>query len=98
MLPLSLPDALGLGKVVLGEPTRFDADLLPFGPSSTLENGKYAPQRITGSVVFTALSPADATLDGWFPHLDFAWSATDGSTVSCSLDKGRFTAVPGGFL
>jgi hypothetical protein len=98
LLPLSLPDQVGGSGVALGEPARFDADLLPFGASSTLGDGKYTPRGITGTVVFTELSPADATLDGWFPHLDFVWGAADGSTVTCAVDKGRFTAIPGGFI
>jgi hypothetical protein len=97
-LGASLPDNPSGQQIVLGQATRFDADLLPYGPSSTLEDGKYKPTKIMGTVVFTKLSPADATFDGWFPHLDFVWSAADGSTVSCALDKGRFTAVPGGYL
>jgi hypothetical protein len=101
VLPLSIPNGAESSAPVLGQPMPFHADLLPFEsrlPPSTLDDGKYTPQSITGTVVLTQLSPADQTLDGWFPHLDFVWSTTDGSTLSCTLDKGRFTAVPGAFL
>jgi len=97
----SLPDAPAGGQIVLGQPTRFVADLLPF-QSQPYEFFNLAPQSITGTVVFTKLSLADGTLDGWFPHLDVVLGPTGiggpGPTVSCRLDKGRFTAVPGGFL
>jgi hypothetical protein len=98
-LPLSLPDTSGGGGVVLGQPTRFVASLLPFqgGPSGL---GNLTVQSMTGTVVFTTLSWADATLDGWFPHLDVVFEnpTTFPSTESCTLDNGRFTAVPGGFM
>ena len=97
----SLPDAVGGGQITLGQPMRFAADLLPF-QSEPYEFFDLTPQSITGTVVFTKLSLSDATLDGWFPHLDVVWTDTVGngpySTVSCRLEKGRFTAVPGGFL
>jgi hypothetical protein len=92
LLPLSLPDAVDGGRVALGQPTRFAADLLPGdGPMPGLVG-------VTGTVVFTKLSPAEATLDGWFPHLDFGWPAEGDPGATCTLDNGRFTAVPGNFL
>ena len=97
----SLPDAVGGGQIALGQTMRFAADLLPF-QSEPYEFFNLTLQSIAGTVVFTKLSLSDATLDGWFPHLDVVW--TDGagagpcSTVSCRLDNGRFTAVPSGVL
>jgi hypothetical protein len=101
MLVPSLPDAINGGQIVVGQPMRFAADLLPFqGPPSEFFN--LAPQSITGTVVFTKLDLTNATLDGWFPRLDFVWTPTGPNgpygTTTCRLDKGRFTAVPGGFL
>jgi hypothetical protein len=100
MLVPSLPDAGGGGQITIGQPMRFAADLLPF-QSPSYEFFNLAPQSITGTVVFTQLDLNHATLDGWFPRLDVVWTATgvsNFSTVSCRLDNGRFTAVPGGFL
>jgi len=42
-------------------------------------------------------SLTDRTLDGWFTHLNFVFMSGD-HAVSCTLDRGRFTTVPGAYL
>ena len=98
MLGFSLPDASahGYGAVVLGTPTRFHPMPLPGG--SPVLIGQYAISDISGTVAFTELSPSVQTFDGWFPHLVMLLTGSDGSIVSCSLEEGRFTAVPGDYL
>jgi hypothetical protein len=96
MLGLSFPDANSFGAVPLGAPTRFHPTPLPGG--SPVVIGHYAISDITGTVAFTELSPSGRTFDGWFPHLAFVLTGSDGSIVSCSLVEGRFTAVPGNYL
>jgi hypothetical protein len=97
LLPLSLPEASGGAGLTLGAPTRFHASLLPYGRPA-FSNGRYVVSDVSGTVTFTSFSLADQKLDGWFPHLDVVLTGQDGSVLSCSLDAGRFTAVPGRFL
>jgi hypothetical protein len=98
MLPLSLPNSSNGGAPVLGQPMPFEADVLPFGTANTLANQSFTLQSMKGTVELTQLSLSNATLDGWFPHLTFAWIDENATTVFCTLDNGRFTAIPGGFL
>jgi hypothetical protein len=83
-------------SVVLGAPTAFHATPLPGG--SPVVNGRYSISAMLGTVTFAELSFSDQTFDGWFRHLTVMLTGNDGSIVSCSLDKGRFTAVPGNYL
>ncbi|HVZ71249.1 MAG TPA: hypothetical protein VHJ20_02645 [Polyangia bacterium] len=94
VLPSSLPDG---ASPRLGAPTSFHPALLPFGRQQ-LFDGRYYLSDISGTVAFTSLSLAEQKVDGWFPHLAFTLVGTDGAIVSCTLDEGRFTAVPGDYL
>jgi hypothetical protein len=100
MLPASLPDAGGslVSGPPLGRSELFRALFVP-GPGAGITSGDlpYALTSMTGTVTFTKGSLADRTLDGWFTHLDFVFTSGD-LTLSCTLDQGRFTTVPGDYL
>jgi hypothetical protein len=89
MLPESLPDAGNslVSGPPLGTPERFHAKFVP--PTAAIS--------MDGTVTFTKGSLTDRTLDGWFTHLDVV-SGSGAGTVSCTLDEGRFTTVPGSYL
>jgi hypothetical protein len=99
MLPASLPDAGG--SLVIGPPLgvaeRFHALLVPEPPHVSSNGLDYTLQSIDGTVTFTQGSLADRAIDGWFTHLDFVYTS-GASSISCAVDKGRFTTVPGGYL
>ena len=89
LLPQSLPDAGGslISGPPLGTLERFHANLVPPTPAISMD----------GTVTFTKGSLTDRALDGWFTHLDVV-SGSGAGTVSCTLDEGRFTTVPGNYL
>ena len=68
-------------------------------PNAGISSGNFAYEltSMDGTVTFTKGTLSDRTLDGWFTHLDLVFTSADQS-VSCSLDQGRFTTVPGNYL
>jgi hypothetical protein len=100
MLPLSLPPVNGgfsLENIRLGELVAFHGVFVP--PLATLSaNGDaFALRSMNGALTLTNGSAADRSFDGWFAHLDFVWTSST-AAVTCSLDNGRFTTVPGDYL
>ena len=96
-LPQSLPDAGGsFSGPPLGTLQRFQAQLVP--PNAVISSGDldYYLTSMDGTVTFTKGTLTDRTLDGWFTHLDFIFTSGD-HTISCTLDRGRFTTVPGAY-
>jgi hypothetical protein len=96
ILPLSLPDTTN-GEPTVGQPTRFRPTFVPLAPLPRV-GGDHVLRDVSGTVVFTSYSLADATFDGSFTHLDVVWASPENSLITCTLDNGRFTAIPGGFL
>jgi hypothetical protein len=100
ILPGSLPDAGGslASGPPLGTPQRFQARFVP-PPNAGISSGElqYTLTSMVGTVTFTKGSLTDRTLDGWFQHLDFVFTSGE-NEVSCTLDEGRFTTVPGNYL
>ena|SRR5260221_1039269 len=96
-LPQSLPDAGGsFSGPPLGTQQRFRAHLV--APNAVISSGAldYYLTSMDGTVTFTKGVLTDRTLDGWFTHLDFVFTSGE-HTISCSLDRGRFTTVPGAY-
>jgi hypothetical protein len=96
LLPLSLPET-PKGEPTLGQPTRFHPTFVPLAPMPSLP-GDRVLRSVEGTVVFTSYSLSAGTFDGSFTHLELVWASSQGSPVTCTLDNGRFTGVPGGFL
>ena len=99
-LPGILPDASGslVTGPPLGTPQPFHAQLAGL-PNAVISSGDtdYFLTSMDGTVTFTKGTLTDRTLDGWFTHLDFIFTSGD-HTISCTLDRGRFTTVPGAYV
>ncbi|HSZ82562.1 MAG TPA: hypothetical protein VLA14_09775 [Polyangia bacterium] len=80
----------------LGAPLAFDATFVPTFATLPVNGEVYQLTRMNGTLTLTKGSFGDRTLDGWFTHLDFAWTA-GGDTLTCTLDNGRFSTIPGAY-
>ena len=74
----------------------FDATFVPTFATLPVNGEVYQLTRMNGTLTLTKGSFGDRTLDGWFTHLDFAWTA-GGDTLTCTLDNGRFSTIPGAY-
>lgn len=83
--------------VPLGAPLTFDATLLPTFATLAANGEDFQLTRMNGVLTLTKGSFADRVFDGWFSHLDFVWTAGGGDTLSCTLDDGRFSTIPGAY-
>jgi hypothetical protein len=96
---LSLPSAGGgfVSEPTLGTLQPFRGEFVP--PYAGIVSGdlEYQLTSMTGLVTFAKGTLAERTLDGWFTHLDLVFTS-GARTVSCTLDRGRFTTIPGDYL
>ena len=99
LLPFSFPNGLtplnpnsttGTGL------TWFDADVLP-GTSRIVGGVTYALIQFRGFIAFDNFDLPHQSFTGMFSHADVTWKAEDGTTIVCSFDNGRFSAIPGNF-
>lgn len=97
-----LPVSLSLGgnpsdhEMPLGKVLTFEAVLVPTFATLSRNGVDFQLQRMNGALTLTKGSLDDRALDGWFSHLDFIWTA-GAQTITCALDNGRFTTIPGPF-
>jgi len=100
MLPASifLPGGFATKEqmVPLGAPLTFDATLVPTFATLAANGESYQLTRMNGTLTLTKGSFTDRAFDGWFSHLDFVWTA-GGDTMTCTLDNGRFSTIPGAY-
>jgi len=80
----------------LGAPLTFDATLLPTFATLPANGEDFQLTRMNGVLTLTKASFADRIFDGWFSHLDFVWTA-GGEAMTCTLDNGRFSTIPGAY-
>jgi hypothetical protein len=88
---------VSLVDLPLGEALTFRATLVPNIPTLAANGVTFTLGSMKGTLTLTKGSFDDRTLDGWFSHLDFVWTSPS-TTLTCTLDDGRFTTIPGGFL
>jgi hypothetical protein len=97
-LPVGLPVGVDPSEqaVPLGAPLAFDATLLPTFAKLSASGEDFQLTRMNGTLTLTKGSLTDRVFDGWFSHLDFVWTA-GADTMTCTLDDGRFSTVPGAY-
>jgi hypothetical protein len=82
--------------VPLGVPLTFDATLLPTFATLPANGEDFQLTRMNGALTLTKGSFTGRDFDGWFSHLDFVWTSA-GDTMTCTLDNGRFSTIPGAY-
>ncbi|HTA21804.1 MAG TPA: hypothetical protein VK989_21065 [Polyangia bacterium] len=97
-LPVGLPVGVDPSEqaVPLGVPLTFDATLLPTFAKLSASGEDFQLTRMNGTLTLTKGSLAARVFDGWFSHLDFVWTS-GGDTMTCTLDDGRFSTIPGAY-
>ncbi len=97
-LPAGLPVGVDPSEqaVPLGAPLTFDATLLPTFATLPANGEDFQLTRMNGALTLTKASFTARDFDGWFSHLDFVWTA-GGDTMTCTLDNGRFSTIPGAY-
>jgi hypothetical protein len=98
-LPVGLPVGVDPSEqaVPLGAPLTFDATLLPTFAILFVNGEDFQLTRMNGTLTLTKGTLADRAFDGWFSHLDFVWTTIGGDTLTCTLDDGRFSTIPGAY-